>query len=269
MIDHGKRVLLGVRVDAVDYQAAEKRILDAARGRMRCTCAALAVHGVMSGALDPVHRYRLNHLDLVVPDGQPVRWGLNWLYGLRLKERVYGPQLTLRVCRAAADGGLAVYLYGSRPEVLADLRGNLQRRFPALRIVGAEPSRFRRLSGEEEKEALVRRIRASGAAIVLVGLGCPRQEVFAYELGDALGLPLLAVGAAFDFHAGSLPQAPSWMQGAGLEWLYRLCREPRRLWRRYLLLNPAYVVLLVGQKLGVKRLPASDLPAPETELLYG
>jgi len=252
MIDRGKKNLLGVLVDTVDYEAALGRIAAAARGRHPFAVTALAVHGVMTGYLAADQRARLNHLDLVVPDGQPVRWALNLLYHTKLRERVYGPTLVLKTCALAEREKLGIYLYGSTPDVLERLERALQRRFPALVISGREPSQFRQLS-PEEKDAVVARIRASGARITFVGLGCPRQEVWAYEYREALAMPILAVGAAFDFHAGTLRQAPKWMQDRGLEWLYRLKAEPRRLWRRYLLLNPRYAALVLAQLLRLRR----------------
>jgi len=134
-------------------------------------------------------------------------------------------------------------------------------------IAGAEPSKFRQLS-QFEKQDLVRRITSSGAAILFVGLGCPRQEVFAYEFRDLLDMPVLAVGAAFPFIAGTVPQAPRWMQDAGLEWLFRLCAEPRRLWRRYLFLNPSYLFLIALQRLGLSQFSTDGQP-PRRELLFG
>ncbi len=263
----GKRNVLGVLIDAVDYEGAVEAILRAAHERRAYSVSALAVHGVMTGVLDREHRYRLNHFDLLVPDGQPVRWAIRFLHGTKLRDRVYGPQLTLKLCRAAAQEGLAVYFYGSTPEVLEGLCANLRRMFPDLTIAGTAPSKFRRLS-PAEKEDVARRIQDSGADIVFVGLGCPRQEVWTYEFARVLSMPVLAVGAAFAFHAGKLSQAPSWMQDAGLEWLFRLAREPRRLWKRYLFLNPAYLLLLLLQ--GVKLCGFSDGGRqPESELPFG
>jgi exopolysaccharide biosynthesis WecB/TagA/CpsF family protein len=260
MIDLGRHNVLGVMISAVDYEAVVERVVAAARARRPLAVSALAVHGVMTGAQDEDHRARLNRLDILTPDGQPVRWALAWLHGVRLAERVYGPDLTLRVCAAAAAHGLPVYFYGSRPDVLAALVSRLQRRFPDLKVAGTSPSRFRRLDAAE-RDRTAAQIKASGARILFVGLGCPRQEAFAYDMRDAVGIPLLAVGAAFDFHAGLLPQAPTWMQRRGLEWLFRLVQEPRRLWRRYLYLNSAYSMRLLGQRLGLHR-PQSELPAP-------
>src|SRR5262249_30091013 len=199
--------------------------------------------------------YRLNSFDLLVPDGQPVRWALNLLHRARLSDRVYGPQLMLRVCERAAAEGLPIFLFGGSVVLLASLRERLLELYPALKIAGSKPSLFRRMSAEEES-ALVEQVERSGAAITFVGLGCPRQEVSAFELRQRLAMPLIAVGAAFNFHAGLLPQAPAGWQRRGLEWLYRLVQEPRRLWRRYFLLNPLYLSPLGLQAFGLHRLPA-------------
>ena len=252
MINKGKFNVLGVNLHAVDYEYAVANILSAARQRRPLAVSALAVHGVMTGARDAIQRRRLNGLDMVVPDGQPVRWALRWLYGVRLPDRVYGPTLTLKVLEAVARERIPVYFYGSTSETIENLVGRMLVRFPGLRVAGFETSRFRRLETDERSE-LVTRITDSGAQLVFVGLGCPRQETWAFEYREKLGMPLLAVGAAFDFHAGSLAQAPSWMQRAGLEWLYRLLAEPRRLWKRYILLNPAYLFGILMQALRPQR----------------
>jgi exopolysaccharide biosynthesis WecB/TagA/CpsF family protein len=212
----------------------------------------------MTGVDDPEHRYRLNHLDLVTPDGQPVRWALNLLHGARLADRVYGPTLTLTVLERCAAEGLPVYLYGSTEPTLARLVPALERMFPALKLAGVEASKFRAAQPGEPAE-IAERIRSSGARVVLVGLGCPRQEVFAYAMRPHLDMPLLAVGAAFDYHAGLLKNPPPWMQRHALEWLWRLGLEPKRLWKRYVLLNPAYLARLGAQKSG---LWAAAPPAP-------
>ncbi|MCC5847509.1 MAG: WecB/TagA/CpsF family glycosyltransferase [Verrucomicrobia bacterium] len=268
MIDQGRHSVLGVGIHAVDYEMAVHQILAAAENRVPFSVSALAVHGVMTGVRDPRHLYRLNRLDLVVPDGQPVRWALRWLHGIRLPDRVYGPTLTLKVCEAAATRGVSIYLYGSRREVLEKLSENLKSRFPGLLIAGMEPSKFRRLSPEEVLKT-TERIQESGAGIVFVGLGCPRQEVWAFEFREKFNMPILAVGAAFDFHAGSLSQAPSWMQRAGLEWLYRLTREPKRLWRRYLVLNPWYLCLILRQKCFPQTRWQETEPGEEDAMWYG
>jgi N-acetylglucosaminyldiphosphoundecaprenol N-acetyl-beta-D-mannosaminyltransferase len=254
--------ILGVGVSAMTYDTACEVIIAAARERRSLSVRALAVHGVMTGALDPGHRRRLNALDMVLPDGQPVRWALNLLFGAGLPDRVYGPNLMLRLCERAAAEGLSVAFYGNKLDVLDDLQRNLRVRFPTLSIASAMPSRFGRVAPEEQA-AIADRLRASGADIVFVGLGCPRQETWLYENQDQLRIPAIAVGAAFDFHAHRLAQAPAWMQERGLEWLFRLWREPGRLWRRYVLLNPAFVSLLALQALGLRRLASDPLvPVP-------
>lgn len=242
-----KRNVLGVLVDATDYADATERIVGAAVDGRPYAVTALAVHGVMEGVADGRLGAQLNSFDLITPDGQPVRWALNLLHGARLRDRVYGPELTLRVLSRAAELGLPVYLYGSTQETLDRLIPALIQMFPALKVAGSEPSKFR-AANEGEPEEIAARICASGARIVLVGLGCPRQEKFTYAMRPLLGMPLLAVGAAFDYHAGGLRRPPAWMQRYALEWLWRLGLEPRRLWRRYLLLNPAYLARLAAQK---------------------
>jgi N-acetylglucosaminyldiphosphoundecaprenol N-acetyl-beta-D-mannosaminyltransferase len=249
VINSGKRNVLGVLVDVIDYVAATERVLSAARERQPFALTALAVHGVMTGVLDASHGARLNSFDVVAPDGQPVRWALNLLHRAGLTDRVYGPSLMIEILRRCADEGLPVYLYGSTGRTMHRLLTALGTDLPELRIAGAECSKFRDARPGEDVR-LARRIGLSGARAVLVGLGCPRQEIFAYAMRPLLDMPLIAVGAAFDYHAGQLRQPPAWMQRGGLEWLWRLFLEPLRLWRRYLLLNPAYLVRLFAQKYG-------------------
>lgn len=215
-----KRNVLGVLVDATDYATATDAVVSAAHERRPLALTALAVHGVMTGVLDPAHNARLNSFDVVTPDGQPVRWALNLLHHAGLGDRVYGPTLTLHVLSRFADEGLPVYLYGSTEETLARLIPALERMFPALKIAGVEPSKFRAVQPGEDAE-IADRIRSSGARLVLVGLGCPRQEVFTYAMRPLLDMPLMAVGAAFDYHAGLLRRprrgcsAPAW-SGSGV-----------------------------------------------------
>ncbi|MEM6331480.1 MAG: WecB/TagA/CpsF family glycosyltransferase [Planctomycetota bacterium] len=267
MIDQGKHNVLGVKIDAVDYEGAIQRVMDAADAGEPLAVSALAVHGLMTGVLDPTHRYRLNQFGLLCPDGQPVRWALGWLHGKKLPDRVYGPNLMLKLCGRAAELGTPIFLFGGSEALLADLSSRLTEEFPSLQIAGTRASKFRTISAEEKAE-LVEEIRSSGAKMTFVGLGCPRQEVFAYEMREALSMPLLAVGAAFNFHAKQLAQAPKWLQDRGLEWAYRLAKEPTRLWRRYLLLNPLYLTLLGMQAAGVyTRSTVGE--EPQAEVCYG
>lgn len=267
MRDYCKTNIIGILIDAVDYKAATEFVLYAAREKRGAAVSALAVHGLMTGVLNGEQKFRLNHFDLVVPDGQPVRWAMNWLHGAGLSAPVIGRNLTLNLCARAAAEGLSVYFYGSTPEILRSLKQSLEEKFPSIRVAGMESSRFRQLN-PEEKPRIAAAIRESGASIVFVGLGCPRQEVFAYEFRNLLNVPIVAVGAAFPFLAGKLPKAPQWMQDRGLEWLFRFGSEPRRLWRRYVLLNPAYMMLVTLQRLGLSRFSTTGEP-PSQELLYG
>ncbi|GAA3449183.1 WecB/TagA/CpsF family glycosyltransferase [Dactylosporangium matsuzakiense] len=263
MIDQGKQNVLGVEVSAVDYDSAVDKVMQAAREQRSLAVTALAVHGVMTGVQDKAHGARLNSFDLVTPDGQPVRWALNLLYHAQLADRVYGPDLTLKVLAASAAEGLPVYFYGSTQETLDRLAAKLHERFGDLKIAGMEPSKFRP-ARDGEPEEIAARIRSSGARVVMVGLGCPRQEVFVYAMKHLVDAPMLAVGAAFDYHAGGLKNPPPWMQRYALEWLWRLGLEPKRLWRRYILLNPNYLARLGAQK---TRLWRAAPPPPATEPL--
>jgi N-acetylglucosaminyldiphosphoundecaprenol N-acetyl-beta-D-mannosaminyltransferase len=259
LIDRGKVDIVGVNIDVVDYEGAVAQVMDAANERRALKVSALAVHGVMTGVDDPEHLCRLNRFDLVTPDGQPVRWAMNWLCGTGLRDRVYGPNLTLDVCRAAVVAGLSVYFYGTTADTLAHLERRLPTLVPGIRVAGTAPSTFGR-STPEELDAIARQVRSSGASICFVGLGCPRQEIFVYENADRLGMPTIAVGAAFDFHAGLQAEPPEWIQRAGLQWLQRLGRSPRRLWRRYVILNPRYAARVIAQRLGRPRTPSSADP---------
>jgi exopolysaccharide biosynthesis WecB/TagA/CpsF family protein len=188
----------------------------------------------------------MNAFDIIAPDGQPVRWALNKFHKANLNDRVYGPELTIRLCGAAAEAGVPIYLYGSSPEVIELLSTNLIAKYPTLQIVGKESPPFRALTPEEDLE-VIDRINASGAGLVFLGTGCPKQELFAYNHRESIKGVQLCVGAAFDFHAGKKKIAPAWMQKRGLEWLYRLCSEPRRLWKRYFVTNSIFVLLVLRE----------------------
>ena len=174
----------------------------------------------------------------------------------------------LETCAAAERENLPIFLFGGKDELLSDLAESLLKKFPKLKIVGQLPSKFRTVS-QVEKQEIINTINSSGAVLTLVGLGCPRQEVWTYEFKDHLRMPVLAVGAAFNFHAGQLAQAPPVLQKLGLEWLYRFTREPRRLWKRYVLLNPYYLSLLFLQWTGLKKFDPQSTILPETEIRYG
>jgi N-acetylglucosaminyldiphosphoundecaprenol N-acetyl-beta-D-mannosaminyltransferase len=267
MPNAGKRNILGILIDATDYESAVEHIVQAARQGHSTAVSALAVHGVMTGVLNAEHRYRLNHFDLLVPDGQPIRWALNLLHKTGLRQRVYGPYLALCLCERASIEGIGVYFYGSTPDVLSKLSDNLKARFPLLQIAGMRASKFGTLS-QSERDTVADQVKRSGASMVFVGLGCPRQEIWAYEFRERLAMPIISVGAAFPFIAGVTPQAPVWMQDRGLEWLFRLGVEPRRLWWRYVLLNPTYLILVALQAAGLLAFDVNGRK-PRAELLYG
>ena len=263
-----KANILGVGISVTNYGEVVRCVLEAARGQRPLLVNACSVHNLIEAIDDPSLAAALNQFDIVAPDGQPVRWGLAWTRQARLSERVYGPTLTLQVCEAAAREGLPVYLYGSRQLTLERLSERLRTRFPRLQIAGMRAGRFRPLTPQEAAEDAAA-IRCSGARIVLVGMGCPRQDWWVFHMRKQIPLPMLAVGAAFDFHAGLVQQAPPALQRAGLEWLYRLTREPGRLWRRYLTITPRYLPLIACQALGLRSFPfrtdlrdADERPCP-------
>jgi N-acetylglucosaminyldiphosphoundecaprenol N-acetyl-beta-D-mannosaminyltransferase len=225
--------ILGVPLALTDYERAMDW-MDAtvASGGKGYVCVA-AVHTVMACQEDAELREAVLNSDLTVPDGQPLVWAMNAL-GHSLSSRVYGPDLMARYCERAATTGTRMFLYGGRNQgALVQLALNLRRRYPGVRIVGGYSPPFRALSDDEE-DAIVDEINRSGADVVWVGIGVPKQEKWMARMRDRLDAPVLVgVGAAFDFHAGLVPQAPNWMQASGLEWAYRLSHEPRRLWKRY------------------------------------
>ncbi|GIV00428.1 MAG: UDP-N-acetyl-D-mannosaminuronic acid transferase [Actinomycetota bacterium] len=241
------RHILGMRVDATTYEGAAERIMAWARaGESRTVCVG-TVHMVMEAHDDPGFREAVNGADLVTSDGMPLVWGLR-LLGVPGATRVYGPDLTPVVCARAAAAGIPVGFHGGRPEALAGLLERVRRDHPGLRVVYAESPPFGELTPERlEREAEA--IAASGARVLFVGLGCPKQERWMAAQRGRVPAVMLGVGAAFDFLAGTKRQAPRWMQRAGLEWAFRLATEPRRLWRRYLANNPRFLVLFGAQVL--------------------
>lgn len=234
-----KRDVLGVLVSTTTYDEAVELIILAAKCRRPSVVSLHAVHALVTASSEDRLRAAVNEFDMLAPDGQPVRWALNWLHGAGLADRVYGPELMLRLCRRAAREQIGVYLYGSSPAVIDALCRGLPARFSGLTIAGAESPPFRPLTVEED-QAVVERINASGAGILFVGLGAPKQDWFAHEHRGRIAAVQVCVGAAFDFHAGTKPMAPTWMQRRGLEWLFRMTQEPRRLWKRYLVTNVCF-----------------------------
>ncbi len=241
----GFRHILGMRVDATSYEDATDRIISWARTNESCYVCAANVHMVMEAHDDQDFMQVINSAALVTPDGMPLVWGLRQL-GVRGATRVYGPALTLHVCRAAADNQIPVALYGGTEQSLSRFKAFLNDSFPGIQVVCGIAPPFRSLTREEDA-AYTRQIAASGARILLVGIGCPKQERWMGEHRSSISAVMLGVGAAFDFHSGRVRQAPVAMQRMGLEWLYRLIREPRRLWKRYLKHNPRFILFFSVQ----------------------
>lgn len=211
-----------------------------------------SAHGVILARDDPSFAEILNSADIATPDGMPVVWALR-SFGSTGQQRVYGPTLMLELCRSAAERGHRVYLYGGHADVLPILEKRLRQQFPGLPIAGRYSPPFRALSRPED-EAIQEMIRNADTDLIFVGLSTPKQERWMFEHRHAFpGVTMIGVGAAFDFHAGRMPQAPAWMQRRGLEWLFRLISEPRRLWRRYLLVTPRFLPLWGLQRLKTKR----------------
>jgi N-acetylglucosaminyldiphosphoundecaprenol N-acetyl-beta-D-mannosaminyltransferase len=233
--------ILGVPLGLIDYERTLDWV-DAMAGEREqgyvCVC---NVHSVMASQEDAELRSALVGASLNVPDGQPLVWALNAL-GNSLTDRVYGPELMARACARAVSSGQSFYLYGGRDQgALVQLALNLRQRYPGIRIAGGYSPPHRPLT-EEEQAAVVSEINDARPDVVWVGIGVPKQEKWMAALRPHLEAPvLIGVGAAFDFHAGLMPQAPPWLQRAGLEWAYRLAHEPRRLWRRYMRYNPRFV----------------------------
>lgn len=239
------RFVLGMRVDGTSYRETAEAIAElVSAGGGGAVCVS-TVHMVMEAFDDPDFQRIVNSADRVTPDGVPLVWALR-LLGIEKAERVYGPSLLPIVCDLARERGLSVGFYGGSAEVLDELVRRMGRRFPGLNVSFAFAPPFRALSADEDQK-LIEGIEDSETNILFVGLGCPKQERWIAEHRNSLSCVMVGVGAAFDFHAGNKAQAPAWMQASGLEWLFRLCCEPKRLWRRYLYNNPRFLFHFVRQ----------------------
>lgn len=244
--------VLGVGVSAINMAIAVAAIEGWIARRERHYVTITGVHGIMECQDDAELRAIHNRAGLVTPDGMPLVW-LSWLNGRAHVDRVYGPDLMLALCERSCERGYRHFFYGGNDGVAAQLRDRLVARYPSLKVAGIYTPPFRPLTKEED-EAVIARINASGADLVWVGLSTPKQERWmAAHLGRVHATAMIGVGAAFDFHAGLKPQAPHWMQRAGLEWLFRTVCEPRRLGTRYLKNNPRFLGLIALQLLGLKR----------------
>ena len=244
--------ILGVGVSAISLEDAlreSEALLD--RGDTGYICVT-GVHGIMEAQRDEAFRQTLNRSFLTTPDGMPTVW-LGHLQGFKQMTRVYGPDYMEALCARSAGRGDRHFLYGGNPGVAEDLRAALLARHPGLQIVGTYTPPFRPLTPAEEQD-LADRLRDARADVLWCGLSTPKQERFMQAHVGRLPVKLMVgVGAAFDLLSGNLSEAPAWMKRAGLQWLYRLIKEPRRLWRRYLSNNPRFTWLTVLQLSGIKR----------------
>lgn len=249
------RDVLGMRVDATSYEDAARRVARwAGEGRSAYVCVA-SVHMVMEAFDSAPFRGVVNGADLVTPDGRPLVWALRGL-GVRKASQVRGTDLTARVVERAAREGIPIGLYGGTPGLLESFHEVLRARYPGVEVACKIAPPFRPLSPEEDEE-VTRQIVASGARVLLVGIGCPKQERWMAAHKGKVPAVMLGVGAAFDFHTGRIRQAPRWMQVAGLEWVFRLMMDPRRLWKRYAKHNPRFVAMFLLQLAGLRRFPGN------------
>lgn len=245
--------ILGAQVHSTSYTKACDRIQIWAIAQTSCYIIAANVHVIMTAYWNRAYCQVVNNAALVTPDGMPLVWALR-LLGNQNATRVYGPDLMLAWCQRASDMQLSIYLYGGTEAMLQQLQQKLRSQFPNLIIAGAHAPPFRELTPAEESQD-IERINASGAKVVFIALGCPKQEYWMARQQGQIHAVMIGVGAAFSFHSGEVKQAPRWIMAVGLEWLYRFAVEPRRLWKRYLINNPAFILLfgvqLLGQKLGL------------------
>lgn len=253
------RCILGMRVDATTYDDACRTVLSwAGERRPRYVCVA-NVHMTMETYDSPEYRTVVNRADMVVPDGTPLAWMLR-LMGKKRMQRVYGPTLTLHVCEAAAAAGVPVGFLGGTPDALRGIVARMKSLYPALKVPYAFSPPFRPLDKTEHDE-MICQLNASDARILFVGLGCPKQERWMAEHSREYCGVMLGVGAAFNFHAGTVRQAPAWVQRMGMEWAFRLLMEPRRLWKRYLMHNPRFLFLVTLQLLHLREYRCDGAPA--------
>lgn len=247
--------VLGCGISAINLKVAEDAVLEAVREKRKGYVTVTGVHGVTEAQKDPAFKRILNESFLTTPDGMPMVW-CGWKAGFKDMDRVYGPDLMLRVFERSVEHGIRHFFYGGKEGVAETLKAKLEAKFPGVQITGTWCPPFRELN-DDERAALQRRVAAQKPDIVWVGLSTPKQERFMVRYLPLLDTTLMfGVGAAFDFHAGSVPQAPRWMQRAGMEWFYRLTKEPKRLWKRYLINNPLFLWRILCQWTGLKRYPA-------------
>ncbi|MCK5579846.1 MAG: WecB/TagA/CpsF family glycosyltransferase [Candidatus Omnitrophica bacterium] len=244
--------ILGVNISAVNLELAGQEIDRWIQNRQKVYVCVAPVSTIMDCQDDPEYRKIVNNAGMVTPDGMPVVW-LGKLSGNKTIQRTYGPDLMRQTCDVGQKRGYRHYFYGGTSDTLQILEQRLKEQFPDINIVGKYSPPFRKIQ-EIEKDTVLEEINSFAPDILWVGLGSPKQDYWMSQHRDKLNVPVIVgVGAAFDFLAGVKPQAPGWMQKSGLEWLFRLCCEPGRLWKRYLIGNARFVYLVIKEKLGLRR----------------
>mgnify|MGYP000624353453 CR=1 FL=1 len=239
--------VLNAPIDVISWNTSISKInrwAKAHESRYVCIC---NVHSVVTVGQNPEFGRVVVEADMATADGAPVAWLIR-KYGFIEQQRINGPDLMWKYCSQATEADVSIFLYGGTPEALEILQQKLGVSFPNLKIAGAYSPPFRSLTPEEDDD-IVKSINESGAGVVWVSLGCPKQEVWMAEHRGKINAVMIGVGAAFDYHAGLISRAPVWMRNSGLEWLHRLCSEPRRLWKRYLVTNTIFVASVIRQYL--------------------
>jgi N-acetylglucosaminyldiphosphoundecaprenol N-acetyl-beta-D-mannosaminyltransferase len=251
--------IINVEIDQTSYDDSCDRLVKLALQAQSCYVVAANVHVVMTAYWDRAYGQVLANAEIVTPDGMPIVWAMRSL-GAGSQQRVYGPDLMLALCRCLSDRArqenISIYLFGANDQTLDRLEQNLKVKFPALAIAGKHAPPYLDLDSPKFAPQLavdLQIIADSGARLVFVALGCPKQELWMSQAQHRLPAVMIGVGAAFGFHSGQVSQAPRWMMAIGLEWLYRFSQEPMRLWQRYLINNPCFIFLFAMQYLGTSK----------------
>ena len=243
--------VLGSHIDALSWDEAINTIFAWGKSHESRCVAICNVHSVVTALQDKTHSIVLNAADMATCDGMPITWSLRKL-GYPTQQRINGPDLMWKYCEVAEKTGQKIYFYGSTDGTLNLLKAKLVASFPALQIAEMYSPPFRELTEIEDTE-IVKRLNDSGANVIFIGLGCPRPELWMHQHRGKINAVMIGVGAAFNYHAGTIQRAPLWMQNAGLEWLHRLASDPRRLWKRYLVTNSIFIVAIAAQLLKLKK----------------
>lgn len=249
----GQYNILGLQITDCEANHLLAEIKSHIKNKKNLLIAALPINQIIIAYLDSKFKYVLNKFNYLIPDSVWVKWSINLLYNTKIKDRIRGTNLTLEICKLAQDKGYKVFLYGSTKSTLLNLKKNLEKQFPLIKIVGSLSPPFRDLNMKDKTELIDKLIKYK-VNILFIALGTPKQEIFGYDLvynepRYSKPIIIVPVGAVFDFISGNKKQAPKWMQETGLEWLFRLIQEPRRLWKRYLIYGPLFIYLIFIQKI--------------------